>query len=325
MPLFARRRQERGLRLFFCTDVHGSEQCFRKFLNAASFYGVDHLVLGGDMLGKLLIPIVENGNGTYYCRYGDQRYEDLDDAGVNAVKDEIRRFGHYPVVGTPELLQELEDEQARERVFRKIAYDSVVDWVTLAEERLRGTGVRCFMAPGNDDFLEIDNALRGSDVVEFAEGRRISLESGHELITTGYSNPTPWDTERELSEEQLAELLKSMMGEVENPDSLIAVIHPPPHNSELDSAPALDDDLQMKMDAGGVRMAPVGSTAVRKFIEQAQPLLGLHGHVHESRGVVKIGRTMCINPGSEYTDGVLSGSILELGRTDVVSHQFVAG
>lgn len=324
MALFSRRK-ERGLRLFFCTDVHGSEQCFRKFLNAASFYRVDHLVLGGDMLGKLLIPIVQNGNGSYYCDYGDQRYQDLDQAGVERVKEEIRRFGHYPIVGTPELLQELDDEHAREQVFRKIAYESVTDWVTLAEERLRGTGVRCFMAPGNDDFLEIDSALRGSDVVEFAEGRRIALESGHEIITTGYSNPTPWDTERELSEDKLAELLSGMAEHVERPESLIAVIHPPPYNSELDSAPALDGNLQMKMDAGGVRMAPVGSTAVRSFIEEVQPLLGLHGHVHESRGVTMIGRTTCINPGSEYTDGVLSGSILELGLTAVISHQFVAG
>ena len=325
MALLARRRKQRGLRLFFCTDVHGSEQCFRKFLNAASFYGVDHLILGGDMLGKLLIPIVQNGNGSYYCNYGDQRYQNLDGAGVQAVKSEIRRFGHYPIVGSAELLQELEDEQARERVFRKIAYDSVVDWVMLAEERLRGTGVRCFMAPGNDDFLEIDDALRGSEIVEFAEGRRILLESGHEMITTGYSNPTPWDTERELSEDQMAALLAKMVHDVLRPESLIAVIHPPPYNSELDSAPALDDDLGMKMDAGGVRMAPVGSTAVHSFIEQVQPLLGLHGHVHESRGVAKIGRTMCINPGSEYSDGVLSGSILELAATDVISHQFVAG
>lgn len=325
MALLKRRRKERGLRLFFCTDVHGSEQCYRKFLNAASFYEVDHLILGGDMLGKLLIPIVENGNGTYHCSYGDQRYQNLDAAGVTAVKEEIRRFGHYPVVGSAESLAELEDDQARERVFRKIAYDSVSDWVALAEQRLRGTGVRCFMAPGNDDFLEIDAALRGSEVVEFAEGTRLTLDHGHEMITTGYSNPTPWNTERELSEDGLADLLARMMREVHGAESLIAVIHPPPYNSELDAAPALDENLQMKMDAGGVRMAPVGSTAVRSFIEEVQPLIGLHGHVHESRGVARIGRTLCVNPGSEYTDGVLSGSIIELGPTEVISHQFVAG
>ena len=325
MGLLKRRRKDRGLRLFFCTDVHGSEQCFRKFLNAASFYEVDHLILGGDMLGKLLIPIIENGDGSYHCKYGDQRYDRLDAAGLEAVKEDIRRFGHYPIVGTAESLRELEDDASRERVFRKIAYDSVADWVELAEQRLRGTGVRCFMAPGNDDFFEIDDALRGSDVVEFAEGTRLTLDQGHEMITTGYSNPTPWNTERELSEQQMAELLTGMMEEVERPESLIAVIHPPPYDSEIDSAPALDDNLQMRSDAGTVRMAPVGSTAVRSFIETAQPLLGLHGHVHESRGVAKIGRTLCVNPGSEYTDGVLNGSIIELGQTEVITHQFLAG
>ena len=325
MARFARRRKDRGLRLFFCTDVHGSEQCFRKFLNAASFYKVDHLILGGDMLGKLLIPIVENGDGTSYCHYGDQRYENLDAEGVAQVKREIRRFGHYPVVGTPETLEELEDDRARERLFRKIAYQSVADWVALAEERLRGTGVRCFMAPGNDDFLEIDEALQGSDVVEFAEGKCLSFEDGHEMITTGYSNLTPWHTERELTEDQLGALLTGLAEQVRDRDNLIAVIHPPPFASDIDSAPELDDNLQMKMDAGGVRMTPVGSTAVRTFIEQVQPLVGLHGHVHESRGTVKIGRTLCVNPGSEYADGVLSGSILELGPREVISHQFVAG
>ena len=156
MALFARRHKERGLRLFFCTDLHGSDQCFRKCLNAASFYKVDHLILGGDMTGKLLIPIVKDRNGTYSSHYADHRYEDLDAAGVDELKAQIRRFGHYPVVGTPETLSELEDEHAREQLFRKIAYDSIVDWVALAEERLRGTGIRCYVAPGNDDVLEID-------------------------------------------------------------------------------------------------------------------------------------------------------------------------
>jgi Icc-related predicted phosphoesterase len=61
-------------------------------------------------------------------------------------------------------------------------------------------------------------------------------------------------------------------------------------------------------------MAPVGSTAVREAIERQRPLLGLHGHVHESAGVEKIGRTVCINPGSDYGDGILRGAIVELDR-----------
>ena len=145
------------------------------------------------------------------------------------------------------------------------------------------------------------------------------------MVTTGYSNPTPWHTERELTEDQLGALLRKLAEQVHDPENLIAAIHPPPYASELDSAPALDDNLRMKADAGGVTMASVGSTAVRDFIEEVQPLVGLHGHVHEARAMVKIGRTLCVNPGSEYADGVLSGSILELGRGQVISHQFVSG
>jgi uncharacterized protein len=325
MGVFSRQRKERGLRLFFCTDLHGSEQCFRKCLNAASFYKVDHLILGGDLLGKLMIPIVKGADGTYSAHYADHRYVDLDADGVDELKAEIRRFGHYPIVCGPETLDELEDEQARERMFRKIAYDSIVDWVTLAEERLGGTGVRCYVAPGNDDLFEIDEALRGSEVIVLAEGECLTFEDGHEMVTTGYSNPTPWQTPRELPEDQLGVLLGKLKEKVRDPENLIAALHAPPYASELDSAPALDANLKMQADAGNVRMVPVGSTSVRDFIEEVQPLVGLFGHIHEARGTAKIGRTLCVNPGSEYADGVLSGSILELGRGEVISHQFVSG
>src|SRR4029077_12385099 len=49
--------------LFFATDLHGSEVCFRKFVAAASFYGADLLVLGGDLTGRLVTPVVQNGQG----------------------------------------------------------------------------------------------------------------------------------------------------------------------------------------------------------------------------------------------------------------------
>jgi Icc-related predicted phosphoesterase len=162
-------------------------------------------------------------------------------------------------------------------------------------------------------------------VVEFAENAVLRLDDVHEMITTGYSNPTPWDTERELSEELLRERIDGMAVGVQDPSNLIAVLHPPPYRSGLDDAPMLSDDLSMTLTADGVAMGPVGSTAVRDFVEETQPLLALHGHVHEGRGTVTVGRTLCINPGSEYTEGVLSASLIELGDGRVVSHQFVSG
>jgi Icc-related predicted phosphoesterase len=324
-PLFGKRRRTRGRRILFATDVHGSDRCFRKFLNSASFYGVDDLVLGGDITGKLMVPIVRNRDGTCDCRYGDTAYAGLDESGVEELKGRIRGFGHYVVTVDEDELARLQDTEHRDRVFREVVRESVEVWVALAEERLRGTGVRCFMAPGNDDFLSIDPAFEGSDVVEFAENRLLRLDDTHEMITTGYSNPTPWDTERELPEPELRERIEAMARAVQAPENLVAVLHPPPYHSGLDDAPQLNERLEMKLDAGGVQMAPVGSTAVREFIEQTQPLLGLHGHVHEGRGAINIGRTLCLNPGSSYTEGILSAAIVEIGEGEVLSHQFVSG
>jgi uncharacterized protein len=323
--LFGKTRGPRGPRLFFATDIHGSDRCFRKFLNAASHFGVEYLVLGGDITAKTLVPIVRRPNGTYDCQFGEDEHRGLGEAEVNELRRRIRGFGAYTVTVDEDELRALEDEAHREQVFEEVVIKSIEDWVALAEERLRGTGVRCFMAPGNDDFLAIDAALTGSDVVEFAEARLLHLDDGHEMITTGYSNPTPWDTEREVSENELRARIDAMAAGVRDPANLVVVLHPPPYRSGIDDAPELDANLKMTLTAEGVRLAPVGSTAVREFIEAEQPLLGLHGHVHEGRGVVSIGRTLCINPGSEYTTGTLNGALVELGAGEVRSHQLVSG
>jgi uncharacterized protein len=313
-------------RILFATDVHGSERCFRKFVNSGPLYEIDYLILGGDITGKLLVPIVKKGDGTFDCQYGEGAHVGLDDNGVAALKDQIRGFGHYFVTVTPEELRLLQaDEHHRDGVFREVVRKSIEEWVSLAEDRLRGTGIRCFVAPGNDDFFSIDSAMQSSDVVEFAENRLIRLDDTHEMITTGYSNPTPWNTERELPEDGLRERIDRMAAEVRDPENLIAVLHPPPYRSGLDDAPELSDDLEMTLTAAGVNMAPIGSTAVRGFVESVQPLLGLHGHVHEGRGTAMIGRTLCINPGSDYTEGALSAAIVDIDNGRIVSHQFVSG
>jgi uncharacterized protein len=322
----AKERSARVRRILFATDVHGSERCFRKFVNSGKLYDVDYLILGGDITGKMLVPIVRAENGTYDCQYGEGTHVGLDDEAVAALKQQIRGFGHYYVTLTPEELGVLQaDAGHRDRLFQEVVRKSIEDWVSLAEERLRGTGIRCFVAPGNDDYFSIDSAMQSSDVVEFAENRLIRLDDAHEMITTGYSNPTPWDTERELPEDLLRERIDQMAAGASDPANLIAVLHPPPYRSGLDDAPELSDDLEMTLTAAGVNMAPVGSTAVRGFVESVQPLLGLHGHVHEGRGTAMIGRTLCINPGSDYTEGALSAVIVDVDEGRVVSHQFVSG
>ena len=221
-----RRAGSATARIFFATDVHGSDVCFRKFLNAGRFYDVQYLLLGGDITGKAIVPI-ERRPGGWTVSFLDDTFHDLTESEVAAVEKRVCDAGFYPMRGERDELLALEDEEHRERMFTDLIVQRIQDWVTLAEDRLRGTGIRCFVTPGNDDFFEIDAALAGSDVVEFVEGRCVQLDDGHEMITTGYSNLTPWNSPRELDEEALGERIDAMYANVRDPENLVAVLHRP--------------------------------------------------------------------------------------------------
>jgi Icc-related predicted phosphoesterase len=318
-----KRNDDARMRIFFATDIHGSERCFRKFLNAGRFYKADHLVLGGDITGKVLVPVIRDRAG-YRCDYNDREYRRLTESERAELEGLIRDNGQYPVVGEYDELKTLMDESTREEAFRTAVLEGIGRWVALAEERLRGTGVRCFITPGNDDYTEVEDALQGSDVVEYVEGRCVALDDQHEMITTGYSNITPWRSPRELPEEELHRYVDRMARSVADPAHMIAVLHPPPFGTELDKAPEIDEEFRVQMEGGQPKLTSVGSTAVRAVLEEYQPLLSLHGHVHESRAAQRLGRTTCINPGSEYTTGTLLCAIVSV-RGDRVDYQFVAG
>jgi uncharacterized protein len=324
--LTRRQRRTSGseVRFFFTTDIHGSDRCLRKFLNAGAFYGVDYLVLGGDITGKSLVPIWRDGGG-WSADYNDRHYERVTERECEELQQLIRDNGQYPVTGEIDELLALEDEQKRDAAFLSAIRESIGRWVELAEQRLRGSGIRCFITPGNDDFWDIDDILAASDIVEFVEGKCVRLSDDHEMITTGYSNLTPWDSPRELPEDRLRERLESMYGEAVRPEGLICVLHAPPRGTLLDQAPEIDENFIVQMEGGEPRLTAVGSQAVREFIDERQPLLGLHGHVHESKATQMLGRTLVINPGSEYREGSLTGALVTVDRDRVVSHQLVAG
>ena len=236
----------------------------------------------------------------------------------------IRDAGQYPITGEHDELVELFAEERREETFRDAVVESIRRWMAIADERLDGTNVQCYVTPGNDDFWDIDEPLRAAERVRFVEGARVRLDDEHEMITTGFSNQTPWQTPRELPEDELGARIWKMFADVEDPAALIAVIHPPPYGTELDKAPAIDSEFRVQTENLTTKMGSVGSTAVRDFILEAQPLLSLHGHVHESQGAQRLGRTLCINPGSEYTAGALSCAIVTL--TDgAPEYQFTSG
>ncbi len=301
------------LTLFFATDIHGSETCWRKFLNAAKAYRADVLVLGGDMTGKVIVPIYQDGSGWQATWKGQetiaQTRTELDDL-IRA----IRGPGAYPYVTTREEMEMVVgDPEAERALFTRLKTEVVRQWMALADKRLVGTGVRCFVMAGNDDPYEVDEALQGARRVVNADRIIVQLTDRIAMLSFGASTETPWHSPRELSEAEYLRQLEPLVAQLVAPHSAIFNFHDPPYHSDIDVAPKLDDALRVQYRSSGeVIYAPVGSKSVRVLVEKYQPMLGLHGHVHEGRGRYKIGRTIGFNPGSDYTEGMLRGVLLRL-------------
>jgi Icc-related predicted phosphoesterase len=298
-------------RLFFATDIHGSEICWKKFLNAGKFYGVDVLILGGDMTGKALVPITQRPDGSYKATLLQQQFVLKNEADVRDFERRVGSRGYYPFRVTPEQLAVFEADPAKvDAFFHEQILKVVEQWVALADQRLEGSNLRCYVCPGNDDSFEIDEVIRRSRHVQLAEGRQVELGDGFSMLSTGWSNVTPWKTFRECSEQDLAAKIGAMIVPGADMRRMVFNFHCPPYNSNLDEAPQLDADLNVK-DAGR-SLVPVGSTAVREAIVKHQPVLSLHGHIHEGKGTARLGKTLAINAGSLYEQGVLQGAVVEL-------------
>ena len=299
------------MRLFFATDIHGSDTCWRKFLNSGKHYDADVIVLGGDMTGKALIPVVDGGGVRWYATLLENRHDLNGEEEVQEFEDAVTRRGYYPFRTTPDELRGLQgDEERTTELFHKLMLGRVASWTALADERLAGSGLRCFVCPGNDDQFEVDEILARAKHVEPCEGRVVEMD-GFQLASTGWSNRTPWDTYREEDEPELGKRIESVVSGVTTPaERTIFSFHCPPYGSGLDEAPELTEDMRLKH--AGRAPVPLGSTAVREAIEKHQPALSLHGHIHESRGNARIGRTLCINPGSAYEQGDLLGAVVDL-------------
>jgi hypothetical protein len=297
------------MRIFFATDVHGSEVCWRKFLNAGAFHKADVLIMGGDMTGKAMVPIVRK-NGGWELTLQEQPHLLTSEDELTAMEKRISDRGYYPVRLEPDEIaawnadQSLVDARFKDEMLR-----NVERWMALADERLEGKGIRCIVSPANDDMFEIDPIIASARIVELGEANTIALD-GISLVSTGWANPTPWKTFRELPEDELRARIDGLVADLADTRRAIFNFHAPPYGSNLDNAPKLDADL--KYVSGGQALIPVGSRAVRDAINAYSPVLSLHGHIHEGRGAVKIGRTLAVNPGSTYEDGVLQAAIVDL-------------
>jgi Icc-related predicted phosphoesterase len=315
------------MRIFFASDVHGSERTFRKFLNAAPFYEADTLILGGDLTGKAILPIVRLPKQRYQARLLTDRVGEFGEDELPNFLRQVRDSGFYPYVGERAEIESMwQDHGQMNALFGELIRETLTGWLALAEDRLRPRGLRCFLMPGNDDMAVVDEVLADPpELVVNVARQRAWVDDKTEIVGLDYTNPTPWDSPREASEDKLAAMLDELFAKAESPRSCIANLHCPPVNTPLDQAPALTEDLKPVMFGGQVMTKSVGSTAIRTAIERYQPLLGLHGHVHESRGVTRIGDTWCLNPGSEYGEGILRGAVIEIRNGRVVDHRFTTG
>jgi Icc-related predicted phosphoesterase len=323
--VFRRRKKGELTRLFYAGDVHGSRLCWKKFVNAAAHYPADALVMGGDLTGKALVPIVREGDGGYSAEVIGERRTARTAEELDQIQRAISANGMYPLIVDPDEARMLATDAAhREEAFERALLDELRLWVKLADERLAHSGTRAYVIPGNDDPWEVDAVLEsGSSVVACDE--TVEQIGPHELASFGYSNRTPWQTPRELDEEEIYARLKRLVDQLEEPRRAILNVHVPPYESSLDTAFEVGEDLHYVMKGGRPHEVPTGSPAVRQIIEETQPLLSLHGHIHESKGVTKIGRTVAINPGSDYGSGHLDGCLVHLAPDKVVNQYLVSG
>jgi len=318
-------------RLFFATDLHGSDICFRKFIGAAKYYDVDVLILGGDITGKMIVPIVRQRDDTFRAEFLGNDIVVRSKEEYDSLVANIQLNGMYPYETDATEMEKLQtDPELVEKLFTKLMVESIESWFNFAEEKLRGTKVRMFITGGNDDRLDVDQILkaRKAENVFDPDGNVVRIDEFHEMINCSYSNPTPWKTPREVSEEELEDMIDRMVSKVEDIQNCIFNLHIPPIDSGLDTCPKLDVSVfppKPMLEKGTPIMFGAGSVAVRNAIEKYQPLLGLHGHIHESRGVRRLGRTLCINPGSEYSQGFVRGVIVTVAEKKIRGYQLTSG
>lgn len=326
MPLLRRP----GTRVFFAADLHGSTPTWRKFVNAAGFYGADALVFGGDLMGKALVPIVRSGR-LLRAEVGGEVVE-VDPSELRALTDRIELAGHYWKVIDPDEHAALADDALLvEGEAQALARDRLRAWIAFARERLDGTGVRVFLTGGNDDapaVLEVLEQERDERIVD-SEGDVVDLDDEHQMITVGLSTPTPWDTAREAGEDEIARAIERSLTGVRDPSRCVFNLHCPPRDTILDrclKVEVVPGQLPRPIrEAGRFVTTSGGSLAVREAIERLQPLVGLHGHIHESPGRLRLGRSYCFNPGSEYQQGRLEGVLLRLDGARVAAYQHTSG
>jgi len=331
MPLFGKRntKSSKLTRIFFATDLHGSEVCFRKFLNSPRYYQTNTLILGGDLTGKFVTPIIKQNDGNYELEYLGKKTVTNSEEELKVLEKKLANMGAYSFRTTQNEVEELRanPQKVKER-FNGLMAERLTSWVKMADEVSKTSGVRIYMSGGNDDEYFVEDILKNASSVVNTNDQVVDIDGSHEMISCAYSNITPFKCPRDIPEEELMGKIEEMATKLQNPQNAMFNLHVPPIDSGLDLCPKVDTSTnppKLLIQNGAILQYSGGSTSVRAALEKYQPLAGLHGHIHESSGVKEIGRTTCFNPGSEYGEGVLRGFIITLSDKKVASYQLVSG
>lgn len=314
------------IRILYGSDFHGSDVVFRKFLNAAVQYQANALVIGGDVTGKAMVPIVNKGDSVYEGYLFGRAETVRTKEEIEKLKKTISNVGFYPIVLEQDEANALEkDPELMSKRFEKEMCQRVREWLTLADQFLTPKKMTLYFMPGNDDSFSIDKVIKEFPNIKNPDMTSFPLDNDHEILGCSYANMTPWACVRDLEEPDLQNKMDELGKMVKNPETAIVVLHVPPISSNLDTCPALDKNLKIITSGGQVLMKSAGAQASRNFIEKVQPLLGLHGHIHESPGYTYIGRTLCINAGSEYVESILKAAIINIEGPKVKGHILISG
>jgi len=306
-------------RIFFATDVHGSTGVWKKWLSAPDFFKADVLMLCGDLTGKALVPLIKQKDGSYSLAYWGMKFNLKTDKEIEEMEKRLENSGVYPFRSTPEEIAELKENPAKvERMMIEAMMNRMREWLEMVLEKIDTKKIQVWVMPGNDDYFEIDDVIKsyrdkGIDwlldtVVEIA---------GLDTISLSYVNPTPWNTPREATEAEIKKKIDKLVEKLSNPSRSIFNFHCPPYGTKLDLAPELDKNLKPVTVGGQVKFIHVGSKAVLESELKYKPLIGLHGHIHESCAMDQVGNVPVVNPGSEYGEGVLRGFMIEASKEGI--------
>ena len=316
-------------RIFFASDIHASDVVFRKFLNAGNYYRADALLYGGDITGKALIFIEKDHDGNYQADFLGSHETATGEEQLNNLTSRIMDRGYYyRIMDGADIDAVMQSKAEMQRLMMEEMVRRIEKWLELARGFYSKSTKKIYLLLGNDDPREILEALRkgeNQNIIEVCE-KNFLLDGGIEGIGVPFSNITPWNLPGDLPEEELQAKIDLLTSKLNDVHTSIFLIHVPPINTAIDEAPLLED-MKLKVDLTGIKTTHVGSTAVRATIEKLQPMISLHGHIHESRGVARIGKTLCVNPGSEYEQGILRGAILNIDEKSrkLKSHLLVSG